>query len=76
MEASYNVLSVGPVALTEGIFSTPSLISLPASQVPDILGGTCKCGSGGRLGCLEKDSGVWNDPEVMKVGSTSSAMET
>lgn len=35
------------------------------SQLPDFLGGSCKCPSEG--GCLRSNKGPWNDPDIMKV---------
>ncbi|WOL11355.1 phosphatidylinositol/phosphatidylcholine transfer protein SFH9-like [Canna indica] len=33
------------------------------SQLPDFLGGSCKCSSAG--GCLGSNKGPWNDPQIM-----------
>lgn len=35
------------------------------SQLPDFLGGSCKCPGEG--GCLRSNKGPWNDPDIMKV---------
>lgn len=35
------------------------------SQLPDFLGGSCKCPGEG--GCLRSSKGPWNDPDIMKV---------
>jgi hypothetical protein len=35
------------------------------SQLPDFLGGSCKCPGEG--GCLRSSKGPWNDPNIMKV---------
>ncbi|RHN41742.1 putative CRAL-TRIO lipid binding domain, CRAL/TRIO domain-containing protein [Medicago truncatula] len=37
---------------------------IDSSQLPDFLGGSCKCPGEG--GCLRSSKGPWNDPNIMK----------
>ncbi|XP_057420873.1 phosphatidylinositol/phosphatidylcholine transfer protein SFH13-like isoform X2 [Lotus japonicus] len=39
--------------------------NIDSSQLPDFLGGSCKCPGEG--GCLRFNKGPWNDPDIMKV---------
>ena len=39
------------------------------------MGGECSCGGDSPLGCLEKDVGVWNDPEVLRVRGSKPRVE-
>lgn len=41
------------------------------SQLPDFLGGSCKCPGEG--GCLRSGKGPWNDPHIMKVMEISAS---
>ncbi|CAI8608824.1 unnamed protein product [Vicia faba] len=38
---------------------------IDSSQLPDFLGGSCKCPGEG--GCLRSGKGPWNDPHIMKL---------
>ncbi|XP_012567521.1 phosphatidylinositol/phosphatidylcholine transfer protein SFH13-like isoform X4 [Cicer arietinum] len=38
---------------------------IDSSQLPDFLGGSCKCPGEG--GCLRSNKGPWNDPHIMKL---------
>lgn len=41
---------------------------IDSSQLPDFLGGTCRCPNEG--GCLNSDKGPWHDQELMKLLNT------
>lgn len=46
-------------------FQNRLLEVIDSSQLPDFLGGTCKCPNEG--GCLRSNKGPWSDPELMKL---------
>nr|GEV47432.1 hypothetical protein [Tanacetum cinerariifolium] len=40
------------------------IVAIPFRQLPDFLGGSCTCPVEGD--CLRSNTGLWNDPEIMK----------
>lgn len=44
---------------------------IDSSQLPDFLGGSCKCPGEG--GCLRSNKGPWNDPDIMKLSGNAEA---
>ncbi|KAL5862121.1 hypothetical protein ACOSQ3_003406 [Xanthoceras sorbifolium] len=53
-------------------FNKKLLEVMDSSQLPDFLGGTCSCPNEG--GCLKSNKGPWNDPGIMKLVHSESAM--
>ncbi|KAK7401473.1 hypothetical protein VNO78_12987 [Psophocarpus tetragonolobus] len=44
---------------------------IDSSQLPDFLGGSCRCSSEG--GCLRSNKGPWNDPDIIKLVNNEEA---
>jgi hypothetical protein len=47
----------------------PNIFSIMFSQLPDFLGGKCRCEEDG--GCSKSDKGPWKDPIVIEVFCSS-----
>ena len=48
-----------------GVQLLPNIFSIMFSELPDFLGGKCRCEENG--GCSKSDKGPWKDPSIIEV---------
>ncbi|KAJ1420521.1 CRAL/TRIO, N-terminal domain [Sesbania bispinosa] len=57
--------TIAKIQILESKYLYKLLEVIDSSQLPDFLGGSCKCSAEG--GCLRSNKGPWNDPDIMKL---------